>query len=463
MKRSCASLSIVAILSLLLIFATSSGQVSAQGTVLNQVPMVNLPTLPAVDVPTIEVPTIPAVSTIDLPTIPEVPTVDVPTVEQPALEPTISESPTAPEVAPSLKAQPNDLAAAKATDCTPGPNKDLTECVFNGMDLGGANFSGSNLTGATFNGANLACANFNGANLTAATLDGANLTGATFAGATFNATTFGASTTCPDGTLSGANGNSCVNNLVTSGCGAPTATATTTTTPVTTTPVTTPSPTSGTPAVLSVTIDVVSIAGGGTAQGTVTLTAPAPAGGVTVTLISDNPVAGVPATVFIPAGSTTGTFVISTVNVPSSTSVRITATLGDSSQHSVLIVVPAIASGETPTVTATETQPEQTLTPVETAVATETQTEVVLTQDVTVTLVAQSTTQEAQATTIASVNATTTPMVLRSLPNTGNGSSNDAGRTTSNPIEIALVGMAFFGLLAAAAIARKQHWFDSRS
>jgi hypothetical protein len=184
--------------------------------------------------------------------------------------------PTAPPVVPSGRTQqPRDASRVSgaattpsasddsigaAAHCTPGPNKVLIGCVYNGQNLGGANFSASNLTGATFNGANLAgsnfsnanltaatfdganlsCSNFNGANLTATTLNGANLAGSTFDGATFTSVTFGTSTTCPDGTTSGANGNTCLGHLQPVGCGVatttPVATATVdpdgTTTPV---------------------------------------------------------------------------------------------------------------------------------------------------------------------------------------------------------------------------------------
>jgi len=166
--------------------------------------------------------------------------------------------------------------------------------------------------------------------------------------------------------------------------------------------------------------------------------------------------------------------------------VIITGTLGGNSQHTVLIVVPAIVSGQTPTAIATGTQPEQTLTPIatetqpaetltpvatatsvsETAVATETQPEATLTPIAAVTLVAQTTTEVAQVTTATntgSASATKTPLTLRGLPNTGSGSSSDDGRTTSDPIAMILLGMALVGILSAAAIARKQHWFDSRS
>lgn len=150
-------------------------------------------------------------------------------------------SPGVPTVAPMDQSQQEqqDVEAA-ATDCTPRPNAILSGCVYNGMNLAGANFSGSDLTAATFNGANvsgsnfsnanltsatfdganLSCSNFNGANLTSTTLNGANLSGSTFNGATFTSTTWGTTTTCPDGTTSGANAATCLDNLQSNGCGA---------------------------------------------------------------------------------------------------------------------------------------------------------------------------------------------------------------------------------------------------
>ena len=74
----------------------------------------------------------------------------------------------------SDKFSPAEFQAA-ATDCTPGPNKALAGCVYNGQDVSGANFSGSDFRAATFNGANVSGSNFSNANLRAATFNGANL------------------------------------------------------------------------------------------------------------------------------------------------------------------------------------------------------------------------------------------------------------------------------------------------
>jgi hypothetical protein len=68
--------------------------------------------------------------------------------------------------------------------------------------------------------------------------------------------------------------------------------------------------------------------GGSPAQGTVQLTFPAPAGGTVVGLGSSNPsVASPPASITLPAGSTSGTFTINTQPVATDTFVRLSATL----------------------------------------------------------------------------------------------------------------------------------------
>lgn len=68
-----------------------------------------------------------------------------------------------------------------------------------------------------------------------------------------------------------------------------------------------------------------SVIGGATATGTVTLNGPAPAGGQTVNLTSANPAASVPASVVVPAGSTSVTFTVGTVPVSSLTTGAISA------------------------------------------------------------------------------------------------------------------------------------------
>ncbi|RYG45094.1 hypothetical protein EON79_13430, partial [bacterium] len=57
----------------------------------------------------------------------------------------------------------------------------------------------------------------------------------------------------------------------------------------------------------TITVDQTTLYGGYAATGTVTLSMAAPAGGVTVGLVSDNAAVHVPASVFVPAGLTTVT------------------------------------------------------------------------------------------------------------------------------------------------------------
>jgi hypothetical protein len=73
-------------------------------------------------------------------------------------------------------------------------------------------------------------------------------------------------------------------------------------------------------------LDPTSVVGGNPSQGTVTLNAPAPAGGAVVTLSSANAaVASVPSNVTVPSGATSAAFTVTTFAVAASTSVNITA------------------------------------------------------------------------------------------------------------------------------------------
>ncbi len=80
----------------------------------------------------------------------------------------------------------------------------------------------------------------------------------------------------------------------------------------------------------------------------VTLSAPAPPGGVVVPLISDNPAAVVPASVTVPAGQTASAlFVITTTEVAVTTPVNISASFGGVTRTGVLTVRPAALSSIT--------------------------------------------------------------------------------------------------------------------
>lgn len=76
----------------------------------------------------------------------------------------------------------------------------------------------------------------------------------------------------------------------------------------------------------AVTVSPAVIAGGGTATATITTTTSAPAGGVTIPVSSsDGKIAGVPATVFIPAGATSVSFPVTVADQSSSVNVGISA------------------------------------------------------------------------------------------------------------------------------------------
>jgi hypothetical protein len=80
--------------------------------------------------------------------------------------------------------------------------------------------------------------------------------------------------------------------------------------------------------------------GGGTSQGTATISAAAPAGGAVVTLTSSNAAAAVPANVTVAAGATTGTFSVSSTAVTTQTAVTITGSHGGVNQTATLTLTP---------------------------------------------------------------------------------------------------------------------------
>jgi hypothetical protein len=90
-------------------------------------------------------------------------------------------------------------------------------------------------------------------------------------------------------------------------------------------------------ALASLSVDPASVLGGGTAQGRVTLSGPAPAG-KKVTLASDNHGVTVPPIVTVPAGQSGASFTINTAAVSANTTVNITATLGKDSRKAALTV-----------------------------------------------------------------------------------------------------------------------------
>jgi len=95
-------------------------------------------------------------------------------------------------------------------------------------------------------------------------------------------------------------------------------------------------------------LDPSSILGGTAGSGTVTLNAPAPAGGLAVALTSANPgVATVPASVDVPEGATSAVFAVATTAVAASTGVDITATAGGGTATATLTVGPLAVSALT--------------------------------------------------------------------------------------------------------------------
>ncbi len=82
--------------------------------------------------------------------------------------------------------------------------------------------------------------------------------------------------------------------------------------------------------IASVSLNPSTVTGGQPSTGTVTLIGPASAGGVLVTLGSNNGAAGVPASITIPSGQTSGTFPVSTSVVGSQQMATITATSANS-------------------------------------------------------------------------------------------------------------------------------------
>ena len=87
-------------------------------------------------------------------------------------------------------------------------------------------------------------------------------------------------------------------------------------------------------------VDPVSVIGGASATGTITLGGPAPAGGAVVSLSSDNPAAEVPSPVTVVEGNASATFTVTTSAVSTPTAVTITASYDGQIQTASLSVMP---------------------------------------------------------------------------------------------------------------------------
>lgn len=109
------------------------------------------------------------------------------------------------------------------------------------------------------------------------------------------------------------------------------------------TPVPTPIPA---PAIASLTLNPSSVGGGSSALGTITLSGPAPASGAVVSLASSNgPIASVPMSAIVAAGTTSANFTISTNRMKTTRTVTISAVYRGLNKAAVLTVVAADTIG----------------------------------------------------------------------------------------------------------------------
>jgi hypothetical protein len=90
------------------------------------------------------------------------------------------------------------------------------------------------------------------------------------------------------------------------------------------------------------------VVGGNSSTGTVTLNAAAPSGGTVVTLSDDSAVAGVPASVTLPAGATSRTFTVTTSAVTAQTQVVVSAAAGGVTRTATLTVNTPSPAAPTP-------------------------------------------------------------------------------------------------------------------
>jgi hypothetical protein len=95
------------------------------------------------------------------------------------------------------------------------------------------------------------------------------------------------------------------------------------------------------PHVTSLTLGQSVAAGGTTIAGSIVLSGPAPTGGATVALSSNHPAAQVPATIFIPAGTSSAPISFSTSSVPSETVMTIVASYNGGSPIALLTLEPS--------------------------------------------------------------------------------------------------------------------------
>ncbi len=112
--------------------------------------------------------------------------------------------------------------------------------------------------------------------------------------------------------------------------------------------------TSANPTLSNLSISPLSVTGGSSATGTVTLTAPATGNGVPVSLSSESAIASVPPGVTVDPGASTAAFTITTSSVTTSQSTIIRATHGTASRAFTLSVTPAATGPAVTSVTLSE-------------------------------------------------------------------------------------------------------------
>jgi hypothetical protein len=113
----------------------------------------------------------------------------------------------------------------------------------------------------------------------------------------------------------------------------------------------TPNPGGAVAALASVTLASAETDAGDPVQGTVALTAAAPAGGFVVTLSSSDKAASVPVSITIAAGASSGGFTVATTSVDFATDVTITAAAGSVTRTAALNVEPAVGQGPIESIT----------------------------------------------------------------------------------------------------------------
>ncbi|HMF77577.1 MAG TPA: hypothetical protein VK604_18105 [Bryobacteraceae bacterium] len=94
----------------------------------------------------------------------------------------------------------------------------------------------------------------------------------------------------------------------------------------------------------SVSVNAASMTGGASSTGAITLSSAAPAGGILVSLSSNNASATVPATVAVAAGNIGATFSVTTLAVTSSTAAAITASYNGVNKTAPLTITPAVTA-----------------------------------------------------------------------------------------------------------------------